>query len=234
MEAGTLHCHSCGAAVGDHDLRCPYCNSQLATVACPRCMGLVPLDAHNCPHCGAEIQRAAEATSELACPGCKAPLFHASVGEAHLDQCHGCGGVWVAQTEFEKMAADRDERGEVLGTLPGAGPHGTVKLEEVHYRPCPLCKKFMNRTNYGHTSGVILDVCKDHGLWFDRDKLRSVLEFVQAGGLEKNRARELQELEETRRQPMPANVPMNPWMDEAPSRGGLLEQVVRGLFGLRG
>jgi hypothetical protein len=57
----------------------------------------------------------------------------------------------------------------------------------------------MNRTNYGHISGVVLDVCKDHGLWFDKDKLRQVLEFIEAGGLEKSHLRQVQDEEDRRR-----------------------------------
>ena len=33
-----------------------------------------------------------------------------------------------------------------------------------------------------------------HGVWFDRDELRRVLEFVQSGGLEETRRREIEEL----------------------------------------
>ena len=202
MEAKTLHCQSCGAAVGEHDLKCPYCGSQLATLACPRCFALVPLTASHCPRCGAAIQRAEAQDTALACPGCRGKLAATSVGGVSLDQCHACGGVWIGQHNFEHLAADRAERGEVLGTLPGAAPQapGPAPVGEVHYRPCPQCGKLMNRTNYAHISGVILDVCRDHGLWFDRDKLRLVLEFVEGGGLDKSRARQAAEEDEHRRQ----------------------------------
>ncbi len=236
MEAGTLHCQSCGAAVGENDLRCPYCSSQLATVACPHCMGTVSINARHCSRCGAEIRRDVETHTDLTCPGCKAKLFASAVGDAQLDQCHTCGGVWVAQAAFEKIAGDREERGGVLGALPGEAPHGVIQAEEIRYRPCPCCGKFMNRTNYGRTSGAILDVCKDHGLWFDRDELRRVLQFIEAGGLDKSRQRELQELEDKRRQVVVADIPAHsPWIDEpvrSPLGESVLEQVVRGLFGL--
>lgn len=232
MDAGTLHCQSCGATVGENDLRCPYCNSQLATLACPKCLGTVSLNASHCPRCGAEIHRHEDTATDTSCPGCKCKLFHTSVGDAHLDQCHACGGVWVAQTEFEKIAGDREERGEVLGTLPMVAPKQEIKLEEVHYRPCPSCGKLMNRTNYGHTSGVVLDLCKDHGLWFDRDKLRRVLQFIEGGGLDRSRAREQQELEDQRRQAITL-APMQSWdvPEPTPHVGGLMGLVLRGLFG---
>ena len=218
----TLHCQSCGASVGEDDLQCPYCRSQLATVACPKCFGMVGIHASHCARCGAAIVRAEEAASDLACPGCSARLVTTSVGGVGLEQCHACGGLWVGQANFERIAADRAERGEVLGALPGAGPKVPVRLEAVHYLPCPRCRKLMNRVNYGRISGVVLDVCKDHGLWFPRDEFRQVLEFIDAGGLEKSRARRVQEEAEQRRQPA-AELPPGAWI-EAPeaSGGGLL------------
>jgi Zn-finger nucleic acid-binding protein len=209
MEAKTLHCQSCGAAVGEHDLQCPYCKSQLATIACPKCFGMVPIGASHCPQCGAAIQRAEEGSAGLPCPGCKSPLVTTSVGGVSLDQCHTCGGLWVGQHNFEELAADRAERGEILGALPGAGPRVAVPLEAVHYRPCPQCGQLMNRTNYGRISGVVLDVCKDHGLWFDKDKLRQVLAFIDGGGLEKSRAQQVQ-LDTERVRQAATGAPMAP------------------------
>jgi hypothetical protein len=41
----------------------------------------------------------------------------------------------------------------------------------------------MNRKNFGAHSGIIVDVCREHGTWFDGDELAAALEFVRAGGL---------------------------------------------------
>jgi len=217
MDAKTLHCQSCGASVGEDDLQCPYCGSQLATLACPKCFGMVSIHASHCPRCGAAIQRVEAARSALVCPGCQAALAATAVGGVSLDQCHACGGVWVGQQNFEQIAADRAERGEVLGALPGEGPRVAVRLEAVRYRPCPQCGRLMNRTNYGRISGVVLDVCKDHGLWFDRDELRQVLQFIEGGGLEKSHVRQVQEEEEERRRMPKADLPPGAWTDPPPS-----------------
>ena len=198
MDAKTLHCESCGASVGEHDLRCPYCSSQLATVACPQCLGLVSLHASHCPNCGAAIQAVAAVKSALNCPNCRQPLSTSTVGGLALDQCGKCGGLWVDQATFEKIAADREERGEVMGSLP-AQEKLPVHQETIHYRPCPVCAKFMNRQNYAHISGVVLDLCKADGIWFERDELRQVLAFIEGGGLERSRTRQVQELQEERR-----------------------------------
>jgi Zn-finger nucleic acid-binding protein len=56
----------------------------------------------------------------------------------------------------------------------------------------------MNRVNFARCSGVIVDVCKGHGTWFDRDELRRIVEFIRGGGLDASRAREKREIEEER------------------------------------
>jgi hypothetical protein len=42
--------------------------------------------------------------------------------------------------------------------------------------------------NFGHSSGIIVDICKRHGVWFERDELRGVLDFIARGGMEHVRA----------------------------------------------
>jgi Zn-finger nucleic acid-binding protein len=53
----------------------------------------------------------------------------------------------------------------------------------------------MNRVNFAHCSHVIVDVCQKHGTWFDKDELRQIVEFIRAGGMEKSRQMEIQDLE---------------------------------------
>lgn len=58
----------------------------------------------------------------------------------------------------------------------------------------------MNRINFARCSGVIVDICKGHGSWFDRDELTRIVEFIRAGGLDAARAKEKAAIEEERRQ----------------------------------
>jgi Zn-finger nucleic acid-binding protein len=58
----------------------------------------------------------------------------------------------------------------------------------------------MNRINFAHCSGVIVDICKGHGSWFDRDELSRIIEFIRAGGLDAARSKEKAAIEEERRQ----------------------------------
>jgi hypothetical protein len=57
----------------------------------------------------------------------------------------------------------------------------------------------MTRRNFGGASGVVVDVCGPHGIWFDVGELPTVLSFVESGGLAAARRRELEEAERKQR-----------------------------------
>lgn len=200
MEAKALRCPGCGAPVPPDAPQCPYCQAQLATVACPACLALVPLSADHCPSCGTALAPRAPAVADGApCPACGKPLAAAQVGGLATRSCPACGGLWLDREAFEGLAGSREGQGSVLGALPVPSAPPVAALESVQYRPCPACGQRMNRVNYARQSGVVLDVCKSHGIWFDQDELRRVLAFIAGGGLDRARGRELEDLKEAQR-----------------------------------
>jgi Zn-finger nucleic acid-binding protein len=56
----------------------------------------------------------------------------------------------------------------------------------------------MNRQNFGRVSGVVLDVCRGHGVWFNHGELTRIVEFIRGGGLGRAREREKLEIKEER------------------------------------
>jgi Zn-finger nucleic acid-binding protein len=123
-----------------------------------------------------------------------------AVGSASLRECVRCGGLWVDVESFEQIINEREQQGVALGAASivqkqAAGAPGPNK---VRYVPCPQCNQLMNRVNFARCSGVVVDVCKGHGTWFDRDELQRIVEFIESGGLEVSRKREKRELEEER------------------------------------
>ena len=40
----------------------------------------------------------------------------------------------------------------------------------------------MHRLNFGRKSGIILDSCHPHGLWFDANELDAVVRWIRSGG----------------------------------------------------
>jgi Zn-finger nucleic acid-binding protein len=190
--AGTLACPGCGAPAAPDRATCPYCGIALALVSCPRCLARIFQGAEHCSHCGAEIPKAeAIGLSELHCPRCATALQMVRVGGASLGECMHCGGTWVDGRTFERLIAEKEERAVVLSAaLPGFEEAKAAHPRMERYWPCPVCKKLMNRVNFANVSGVILDACRAHGVWFDADELRELVVFLQSGGLERARAKE--------------------------------------------
>lgn len=206
MEAKLIRCSGCGASVSPDAPQCSHCSAQLATVACPACFALAPLSADHCPKCGAALAKRVEAVPEgSACPGCEKSLVREQVGDLEVLACRACGGLWLDRAVFEQLGASREHQGAVLGALPAPVSASSItgSLGEVRYRPCPACHERMNRVNYAKRSGVVLDICKAHGLWFDQDELRRVLAFIADGGLDRARAREIEDLREAKRVVVP-------------------------------
>lgn len=200
MNPESLNCPMCGAAVSTDSPQCLYCNARLATVACPSCFGMMFIGSRHCPRCGAEAARTEEAaegeTAKRSCPRCRIELGKVLVGATNLRECVRCGGLWVDLASFQKICADREQQSAVLGAAAHAPVRGQ-SLEtggRVQYVPCPVCGQLMNRVNFARCSGVVVDVCKGHGTWFDRDELQQIVEFIQRGGLEAARAKEKQQL----------------------------------------
>jgi Zn-finger nucleic acid-binding protein len=123
------------------------------------------------------------------------------VGTTDLRECPNCEGLWADAASLEQIWADREKQAAILGMPSMIKPAEAGAIEEkVRYLPCPECRKLMNRINFARISNVVVDVCKGHGTWFDRDELRRIVEFIRGGGLDSARAGELDELEERRRQ----------------------------------
>lgn len=200
-EAFTLSCPRCGAPAEPDQSDCRYCGTALAQMACPSCFARVFRGAEHCPRCGAELRRDVRADAEgLDCPRCREPLAAVAVGSVSLRECRGCGGSWVGAAAFERICAEREQQAAVLGALgQPADASGDAPAPPASYVPCPICRRLMNRMNFARSSGVIVDVCKGHGVWFDRDELSRIVAFVRGGGLDRARTRERETLEDARR-----------------------------------
>jgi Zn-finger nucleic acid-binding protein len=207
MEARTLNCPMCGAATASQASKCAHCGARLATVACPSCFGMMFLGARFCPSCGAEANRKAlPETPARLCPRCRTVMSPIVVGDTPLQECSRCEGLWVDKAAFERICTTQETHGAALGRASAAKGLRPDAARDIRYVPCPECGKLMNRVNFANCSGVIIDACKNHGTWFDRDELARIVEFIRSGGLELARERRKEELaqEERRLQRMRA------------------------------
>ena len=189
----------CGAATSTDAPLCQYCGSRLATIACPSCFGMMFLGSKHCPRCGAAAAATESAGAETRkCPRCQIKMEALVIGSSTVSECGRCLGLWLDVASFEKVCADRQQQSAVLGTASPSPVSAVRETGRVNYVPCPECSQLMNRVNFAHCSGVIVDICKGHGTWFDRDELSRIVEFIRGGGLEAARIREKSQIQEER------------------------------------
>ncbi len=184
--ASALRCPSCGAAASEDAGTCGYCGANLAVVGCPSCFAHLFAGMRYCPRCGTETARTEEGATDIPCPDCRTPLARVRVGALTLGECATCRGLWLDAELFGRLIDSQETRATVMRWhVESASSLVAAVVPRVRYRACPRCRKLMNRVNFARVSKVIVDVCKTHGTWFDRDELFRVVTFVQDGGLER-------------------------------------------------
>lgn len=191
-----LACGRCGGAISEGDEHCSYCSAHLSpadreqTTLCPLCAARLPNDSCHCKACGVELRASAlpPLPRDGACPRCDGKLRVHLLPTAEVVECaDGCGGMWCSRETFERLqresrraaadgsaSAPREEVRRSFGAPEGA---------KRQYVPCLVCGDLMQRRMFRHedrASGVVLDVCRDHGVWFDADELKSALAFVRS------------------------------------------------------
>lgn len=240
-----MKCPMCGAPAAQDSSTCEHCGVKLATTTCPSCFGMVFLGSKFCSHCGTIITEPAETSAtEFSCPRCKAAMAKLKLGIYSVVECTKCEGMWIDGAVLQQICNDAQKQESVAGIPAAAQTDYNRPLEAIHYISCPVCKTLMNRVNFSHSSGVVVDVCpQKHGTWFDKDELRRVVDFIHSGGFEKARFIELENMKSERARLEAARFSSGPDKEEINAmeilrgydKGHLVAAVVgdllRGLFG---
>jgi Zn-finger nucleic acid-binding protein len=200
-DAAVYRCPSCGAPNEPSAAACAWCRAELRPVRCPWCFAWVDARAQGCARCGARAGGAsAESGDGRPCPSCrdeKVVLVSRALGRARLAVCGACSGIWADAGSFKLLCEDRAVQAAYMGQGSALSGPATQdpSADGIFYRPCPICAEMMNRFNFAGCSGVILDACRPHGVWFDADELARIVAFIRGGGLDVARERERLELE---------------------------------------
>lgn len=254
-DAEAVRCSGCGATREKGATACGFCGSDftlherdLQTI-CPSCLARISDRARFCHHCATPIvpeESLGEAT-DRPCPACgkEHPLASRLLGHADVSslECGRCAGLWLGNDAFDLLVTRARDRRDPAPDPSAVRREATEARSEgapggPAYRPCPVCGRRMNRTNYGRRSGVLLDRCREHGFWFDAAELDAVLGWVRKGGEEL--AEERQREEERRaasaaRFRVEPRVPEDAWRNDPgdrPAPFDLLPWLVR-FFGER-
>lgn len=198
QESAVIRCSSCGSPREQSDNRCGFCGADFTIherdlhTVCPQCLARVSDRARYCSHCGCTLtaDMAAGEQSEMSCPCCgeeaKLASRQLTASRVSVLECPHCAGLWLSAGSFKTL---RDQVAEQkthvdISMTPSGQPRMKLayKQERVRYRKCIVCGKMMHRRQYGRGSGVILDTCREHGIWFDEGELHQVLEWIRLGG----------------------------------------------------
>jgi ribosomal protein L40E/Zn-finger nucleic acid-binding protein len=195
-EAAVIRCSSCGGARENGRNRCGYCDADFTiherdlNTVCPKCLARVSDTAKYCQHCATKLtgEDVMEGFSQLACPLCgpKRLLSNRRLGQDQVSvlECSICAGLWLGPAAFEilrkRVLSETAPERALLRNKPQ--PSELRQHIGPTYRPCVYCNKPMNRQQYARRSGVIIDVCRDHGIWFDAKELQQILDWMSRGG----------------------------------------------------
>ena len=112
----------------------------------------------------------------MRCPRDKQEMIILELHGIELDYCVTCKGVWFDSEELELLI-------------------GKLKLEDdssfmsecssCSEKPlkCPICRKKMQKVEFGKDSSkVIIDKCRNCGLWFDGGEIIKLTQHLEKGG----------------------------------------------------
>ncbi|MCP4487537.1 MAG: zf-TFIIB domain-containing protein [Gammaproteobacteria bacterium] len=165
------NCTSCSAPLSGQSTICEYCNRRN------------DIDLH-----GIHKYTVMHPETERICPRCTIPLQTINLKKGdkfYIEQCTRCMGLFFDLNELEallEMSVSNVFRIDQsrMNTINKELYHRDPALKK--YVTCPVCSRFMHRSNFGAKSGVIADCCSSHGVWLDGGELKRLLEWKKAGG----------------------------------------------------
>lgn len=164
------------------------------------------------------------------CPRCQGTLTKRPLGDARVEECPDCSGIFVDTELLTRIVDALDLGGEILASFP-RGLAGTAQepASGPMYLRCPHCSVLMNRRLFATGAKVIIDVCAEHGMWFDAAELRTVAAFAAGGGLERAASRDAAERarQAAERARRPAHEPILSMPSEEEQQIGLLTEIFR-------
>lgn len=169
--------------------RCEHCHAPLGhgTVKCAYCGGInnVDLPGHYYTHHEPETVRI--------CAGCHAEMQTINIKSPeqpfYIERCEQCLGIFLDNGEIDMIINDHDALVHSIDHLRLGALREIPRNEAIKYVKCPVCQKIMNRTNFGTSSGIIIDQCREHGIYLDAGELQRIVSWVKQGGLKRNQER---------------------------------------------
>jgi Zn-finger nucleic acid-binding protein len=111
-------------------------------------------------------------TSSRKCPDCRTLLFAARKEGFRIDACGGFCGAWLDHVTAGRAV---DERSLVPAALADLAAAPTLDAPFAPPgRRCPDCQRDLVTQRIGD-AGIEVDVCAEHGTWFDPGEMRKFI-----------------------------------------------------------
>lgn len=163
-------CSNCKAPLPDGILTCAYCGEQ-----------------NDVDLKGIHYYTTHQSDTPRICPRCDVSLKTIDLkmnGTFLIERCEKCLGLFFDPPELEALldsSVANVFQIDRIG-LDSINLHRAPDQYPVSYIKCPVCSEFMNRVNFGIKSGVIVDRCRNHGVWLDGGELNHLMKWMKMGG----------------------------------------------------
>ncbi len=125
--------------------------------------------------------------SRRICPECNTHLQTIDLNNSLLiEHCQKCFGLFFDPGEIETMLEYSVSNVfqinlELLRNI-NKDRYQKQNHKKIKYIKCPVCQGWMKRNNFGYRSGVIINQCKQHGIWLGSGQITHLMEWKKAGG----------------------------------------------------
>ena len=147
-------------------------------IKCVRCEEFFNSKMGKCPFCGARQKEVH--TKAAVCPKCNCSMEQEIYRGSEIDICPQCNGIWLDREEFDFHTSERDTFSD--DSIPRQYDQ-QIPDSSGRYLTCVRCNRLMSRRNFRKISGVLIDICGDHGVWLDPGELEQIRCFIANGGL---------------------------------------------------
>jgi uncharacterized protein len=106
----------------------------------------------------------------MECPNCTSHLVTLEFADIEVDYCFKCRGIWLDKGEMEHLIRIAGGNDHLLKTTTSA----TTRERK---RKCPVCHRPMGKELAGKAETVMLDRCREHGMWSDAGELKKIIEL---------------------------------------------------------
>lgn len=200
------NCVNCSAPLPENSVICDYCGSR-----------------NDVDLTGVHYNTTHESEQERICPLCDIPLKTIDLGingKFFIERCPECLGLFFDPGELEALLEHSVKNVFAINrsSLAQFNLRGSTASRAAMYVKCPVCAKMMNRINFGARSGVVIDRCREHGVWLEAGELRQLSEWMKAGGRlldnEREEERKKEALREEQKRQKLSQGGMNPADEE--------------------